>query len=180
MSYKENEVAVLEKEGFFSDDPADSGGATKYGITESTARAFGYTGSMRDLPLPLAKQIYRQRFWDVLHLDEIDVLCPRLASEMFDTSVNCGPGFAGLSLQRCLNVLNRGGSDYADVTADSRVGRLTLHVLACFLRVRGEKGVIVLLRMMNALQGERYVHLAEQRMKDERFVFGWYLSRVVI
>ncbi|KKM08171.1 hypothetical protein LCGC14_1726580, partial [marine sediment metagenome] len=40
---------TLGIEGDFSDDPADSGGATKWGITESVARAFGYSGRMQNM-----------------------------------------------------------------------------------------------------------------------------------
>jgi hypothetical protein len=46
---------LLLREGGYSDNAADSGGQTKYGITEEVARAHGYTGAMKDLPLSVAQ-----------------------------------------------------------------------------------------------------------------------------
>lgn len=43
-------------------DPSDKGGETNYGITVATARANGYKGAMRDLPLQTAKDIYRNEY----------------------------------------------------------------------------------------------------------------------
>jgi len=63
---------TLSLEGGYVNDPADPGGPTKYGITEATARAHGYIGDMRDLPLDLAKKIYKESYWDVARLDEVD------------------------------------------------------------------------------------------------------------
>ncbi|MEN9903419.1 MAG: Bordetella virus, partial [Pseudomonadota bacterium] len=59
---------LLGIEGGFSDDPADSGGATRYGITEAVARRHGYTGPMREMPSDLARAIYRADYWDAQQL----------------------------------------------------------------------------------------------------------------
>ena len=49
-----------------------------------------------------------------------------------------------------------------------------------FSAIRSQKGMDVLVVMLNALQGAFYVTLAERREKDERFVFGWFANRVRI
>ena len=43
---------IIEREGngAYTNDPGDSGGPTRWGITEKVAKANGYTGDMRDLP----------------------------------------------------------------------------------------------------------------------------------
>ena len=169
---------TLGIEGDFSDDPADSGGATKWGITEAVARAFGYSGEMQDLPPSLAQLIYRQNYWDLLKLDSVAELSEDIASEMLDTGVNCGIGFAGQSLQRSLTVFNRNGKDYSDLVVDGLIGRMTITAFRAFLDKRGLDGETVLLRALNGLQGTRYIELAEKRVKDERFVYGWFLNRV--
>ena len=46
---------VIAREGDYSDHPADRGGATRFGITEAVARADGYAGPMRRLPLGRAE-----------------------------------------------------------------------------------------------------------------------------
>ena len=81
-------------------------------------------------------------------------------------------------LQRALNALNRGGRDYPDIAVDRRVGPRTLAALAGFLRVRGRTGEGVLLKALDALQGERYVRLAEARPANEAFLYGWLAGRV--
>ncbi|MCD9731087.1 hypothetical protein LVT16_28205, partial [Klebsiella pneumoniae] len=47
---------ILGKEGGYIDHPSDKGGPTRWGITQTTARAHGYTGDMRNLPRETAKQ----------------------------------------------------------------------------------------------------------------------------
>lgn len=169
---------TLGIEGDFSDDPADSGGATKWGITESVARAFGYSGPMQNMSVSLAKSIYRQNYWDLLKLDSVTELSEDIAAEVFDTAVNCGVGFAGKTLQRSLTAFNRNGKDYADLVVDGLVGRMTITALRAFLDKRGLDGETVLLRTLNGLQVSRYIRLVERREKDERYVYGWILNRV--
>ena len=47
-----------------------------------------------------------------------------------------------------------------------------------FLAKRGSRGEIVLVKALDALQGERYLHLAEIRPANEAFVFGWLSERL--
>lgn len=164
----------------FSHHPADSGGATRFGITERLARAFGYVGDMRDLPIQLAVEIYRKNFWELLNLDAVAVLSAPVAMELFDTAVNTKQGFASASLQRCLNIFNREQADYADIDVDGLIGADTLASLSAFLKGRGTDGQAVLVEALNSLQGAYYIELAEQRPKDEAFTFGWFAQRVLL
>lgn len=180
MAFEHALKHTLGIEGEFSDDKADSGGATRWGITEAVARAFGYRGEMKDLPLDFAKDIYRQKYWDLLHLDGVDELSPTIAIELFDTAVNIGPGFAGRALQRILNVMNREQADFQDIAVDGLIGPATITALFQFLGKRTPpKGERVMLAALNALQGAFYIKLAEERPKDEKFTFGWFDQRVV-
>jgi len=167
-------------EGDFSDDPADSGGATRFGITEAVARRHGYTGLMRELPPDTARAIYRADYWDAQSLDAVAILSWRIAFEIFDTGVNMGTSQSGEFLQMALNALNRRATDYDDLEVDGEIGSKTLDALTAYIHRRGKGGETVLLRALNALQGAGYIELAERREKDERFVFGWFLHRVRI
>ena len=92
---------LITHEGGFSNHPDDLGAATMYGVTEVVARAEGYTGAMRDLPLDFAKQVYRKRYWDVCRCDQMpDVL----RYPLFDAAVNSGPGQAIKWLQSAVGV----------------------------------------------------------------------------
>lgn len=173
-------TTTLGLEGGFVDDPRDSGGATRYGITERVARANGYAGSMGELPIAEARRIAKVQYWDTLRLDDVDRLSPAIAKELFDTGYNMGVAAAGRMLQRALNVLNRCGADYSDVTADGVVGPMTIAALRSYLTTRGPAGAAVVLRALNALQGAAYIELAERRAKDETFVYGWLKNRVEI
>lgn len=165
-------------EGDYSDDPKDSGGKTRYGVTEAVARAYGYNGDMRALPFATAREIYRTQWWKLMRLDSVASLSELIALEMFDTGVNRSQAFAVQSIQRALNALNREQADYADVKADGLMGALTLFALGQFLAKRGKPGETVLLRVLNSLQGASYIDIAEHRPKDEAFVYGWFLNRV--
>lgn len=181
MSFEESFAKVVGLEGRYAEHPDDSGGATTYGITERAARAYGYTGLMRDMPLAVAHEIYRARYWDRLHLDEVvNIAGSRVADEVFDTAVNQGATAAGTYLQRSLNALNLKGTAYADVQVDGDIGPMTIAALRAFVRRRGAQGTTVLLRALNALQGAFYIELAERRERDESFVYGWLLNRVTI
>lgn len=169
---------IIEREGGYVDNPNDSGGPTRYGITQIEARRAGYKGDMRDFPLLVARMIHTNRFWHALRLDEIERLSPAIAEELADTGVNQGVHRAAEFLQRSLNVLNRRAEIYGDIKVDAWVGHRTIDALRAYLQARGAEGETVLLRMLNSLQGNFYVELAERREKDEEFVYGWFLNRV--
>lgn len=79
--------ALIGNEGGYSNNPADPGGETMWGVTARVARAYGYMGPMRELPRETAKAIAKKLYWDPLHLDEFD---PRVAFQIFDANYNGG------------------------------------------------------------------------------------------
>jgi lysozyme family protein len=171
--------ALIEREGGYANHPADTGGPTCFGITEAVARAHGYAGSMRQLPRQEAEAIYKRLYWLRPRFDAITARSARVAAELFDTGVNMGPAVAATFLQRALTALNRNGNDYPDLVPDGRIGNATLSTLDAFLAVRGQaSGETVLLRALEALQGERYLRLAERRPANEAFLYGWLANRI--
>ena len=170
---------LIDREGGYVSHPADRGGPTCYGITEAVARAHGYAGLMANLPRDEASAIYRRLYWLRPRFDRIAERAPRIAAELFDTGANMGPAVAATFLQRALTALNRNGRDYADLTPDGRIGPQTLAALDAFLAARGVRGgQTVLLRALEALQGERYLRLAEKRPANEAFLYGWLANRI--
>jgi lysozyme family protein len=169
---------LIAREGGYSNHPADTGGATRWGITERVARAHGYRGDMRAFPRDEAADIYRRLYWLRPSFDRVAEHAPELAAELFDTGVNMGAAVASSFLQRALNALNRGGADFVDIPPDGRIGPATLAALASFIRIRGSQGEKILLKAVEALQGERYLRLAEQRPANEAFLYGWLANRL--
>ena len=92
---------LLGHEGDFSDHEADTGGKTRYGVTEAVAREVGYKGDMRELPLDLAKRIYLERYWKPISADDLP---PGIRYIVFDGAVNSGPAQSARWLQRALGV----------------------------------------------------------------------------
>lgn len=96
---------LLGHEGSFVDHPKDPGGATRWGVTERVARAAGYSGHMRDLPVDLAKAIYRRSYWDAVRADELPAA---LRYAVFDAAVNSSPAQAVKWLQRAVGAADDG------------------------------------------------------------------------
>ena len=154
--------AVIDREGRYVNHPADRGGPTCWGITEAVARAEGY----------------RRLYWLRPGFDRVALRAPAIAAELFDTGVNMGTATATGFLQRALNALNRSARDYPDIAVDRAIGPRTLAALDGFLKARGKRGEVVLLRAIEALQGERYIALAERRPSQEAFLYGWLANRI--
>ncbi|WP_420145986.1 glycoside hydrolase family 108 protein [Sphingobium sp.] len=169
---------VIAREGGYTHHPADRGGPTNMGITEAVARANGYAGIMKEMPRSFAETIYRRLYWERPGYAFVAEMSWPVAAELFDTAVNMGPATANGFLQRALNALNRNQKDYPDLTVDRLIGAHTLAALRAFRMLRGSAGDKVLIRTLNALQGERYVALAEQRPANEAFLYGWLANRI--
>ncbi|MFL1539109.1 glycoside hydrolase family 108 protein [Acinetobacter baumannii] len=172
---------LIKREGGYVNNPADRGGATKYGITQAVARENGYKGNMKDLPLDVAKAIYRKQYWIEPRFDQVNTISSAVAEELLDTGVNCGTGFAKPLLQRALNLLNnQGKAGYADLKVDGVYGSNTLGALKTYLAKRGKEGEKVLVRVLNIMQGQRYIEICERNKSQEQFFYGWISNRVVI
>lgn len=168
---------IIAVEGGYVDDPDDSGGETNFGITEQVARQNGYHGPMTDMPRQVAFDIYADRYWNSLCGDQLVELSESITEEVVDTAVNMGYGRAAKFLQRALNVLNKRGSLYRDITVDGVIGKATISALRAYLNSGNEE---TLVKALNCLQGAYYITLAERREKDERFVYGWFKNRVAL
>ncbi len=170
--------ALMGREGGYVDHPDDRGGPTNWGITLAVARAQGYAGTMREMSRGRAAAIYRRLYWEIPGFDLVAKIAPKIAKELLDTGVNMGPPVAIGFLQRALNALNRREQDYADLVVDRRIGPATLGALEHYITLRKAAGEIVLLKAIEALQGEHYIALAEGRPANENFLYGWIANRI--
>lgn len=170
--------SVLKNEGGYVDHPNDTGGPTHWGITEKTARSYGYTGKMVDFTKEDAYLILEKNYWYQPGFDKVYAIAPVLALELCDTGTNMGPMVGIKWLQRWLNVFNQEEAHYADITVDGKIGPGTLKALSHFLEKRGTEGAGVLVISLNCSQGQRYLELAEGRTANESFVYGWMKGRI--
>lgn len=101
---------LIGNEGGYSNNPADPGGETMYGVTKRVAQANGYQGDMHALTLDAAKAIAKSQYWDKYQCDQFD---SRIGFQVFDAAYN--GGHPAQWLQQA-----------AGVTADGAIGPETI------------------------------------------------------
>ncbi len=145
---------VLREEGGLSEDPADPGGVTKFGIS---ARAHPDL-DIRELTAAEATAIYRLEFWDRFGLDRFS---DWIAPAMLDTFVNVGSGLGPRLFQRSLNSLR---GPVPDLLVDGILGPQTVAASS-----RAEPGALLV-----EFLAQRAEHYALLDGMDRRFGLGWY------
>ncbi len=96
---------LIGHEGRYSNNPADPGGATMWGITVAVARANGYLGDMQMLSQAQAKGIYRTQYWLPIHADQLP---DEVRFDVFDGAVNSGVAQSAKWLQRAVGAIADG------------------------------------------------------------------------
>lgn len=100
---------TLKHEGGYVDHPADPGGATNLGITIGTLSGYlgrpATKGEVKALTSERVKPIYRARYWDAMHGDELPA---GVDFAVYDFGVNSGPSRAIAALQRAVGVADDG------------------------------------------------------------------------
>ena len=115
-------------EGGFSDLAKDPGGATNWGVTESTLSAYrGHACTVADvraLTWAEAEPIYHEVYWPAVLGDQLP---PGVDLITFDAGINCGRGRAVTFLQAALGVEQDG--QLGPVTLAKLAAVSDLHVL---------------------------------------------------
>lgn len=148
---------LLPHEGGYSNNPADKGGATNYGITEATARRHGYQGDMRALPVETAANIYAAEYWPGLE----QVANQAVASKIFDLRVNFGVAGGNRLAQEAANMLVD-----PPTAVDGRWGPDT--VLTINTADPGD-----MLNELATVAAARYQAIVERDPSQETFLRGW-------
>ena len=120
-SYDEALARLLVHEGGYSNHPSDPGGPTNWGITIHDARAHwkkdATAADVRAMPVEVAKQIYRSKYWGAMRCDELP---PGVDYAVFDYGVNSGIGRAGKVLRRLLGLSDQTFAISAEVIAAAK------------------------------------------------------------
>lgn len=112
MNFDEAFHHLLGHEGGYVNHPDDPGGETNWGVTKVVARQHGYEGLMKDMPVAVAKAVYRKSYWDAVQADNLP---PAIRYAVFDAAVNSGVGTSIRWLQQAVGT-----------TADGALGPKTL------------------------------------------------------
>lgn len=166
-------------EGGYVNNPLDNGGPTNFGITQADARAHGYMGDMKDLPIETAQLIYKSDYWNALGLDTCDD--QGIANAMFDAGVNCGVGTAAGWMQEVLNAL--GKNDGVDtplwplVDVDYHFGPASMSALNSCVTISPHYTQVAI-EAFNCLKGASYIHDTEKNAHMRAFFLGWISNRI--
>ncbi|MGI8525268.1 MAG: glycoside hydrolase family 108 protein [Pseudolabrys sp.] len=137
-NYQESLSYLLVSEGGYSNNPADPGGPTKFGITIADYRKFvkpdAGADDIRAMKMDAAKAIYRARYWDAMRCDALPA---GVDYAVFDYGVNSGVSRAGKVLRRCLK-LDDTGAQVNDpvIAAAARANAAMLVMAICDERLR--------------------------------------------
>lgn len=165
---------ILAIEGGYVNNPNDPGGETKYGITKSTARSYGYTGAIKDLPVDLAKRIYKDWYITKPQLDKIINLSPAIGHKVIDAGVNVGTKRSVKWLQVSLNILSKNGTDYDRISEDGSIGPKTLYAFQTLQAKRGKaQSCELLMKLIDMQQSKHYVDI-----NNPTFIIGWLTNRI--
>ena len=111
MSFNDDMIRrVIEREGGdrYTDDPLDQGGATKFGVTQSTLaghrKAAVTKEDVKTMTLDEARDIYKTLYLVGPGIEQIED--PLLRELLFDSAVQHGPGQAIRFLQRAIPLTN--------------------------------------------------------------------------
>ena len=161
---------LMRLEGVDSNDPADAGGQTRFGITagEWLSRHLGHPPKpLSEITIDDARTFYLRFYWDQVGLPALDAVCPLSAWECFEAGVNCGSGTGVKFLQRALNFLAGSG-----LTEDGGLGAKTVSAVRAFVGRGREFGRLLVL----AQNGEQYIYYrgcVERRETSRKFAAGW-------
>jgi lysozyme family protein len=164
QTVRELTIDIIAREGGYVNDPADPGGATKYGVTIHTMRALGLdlTGDgrvtdadVRALTPDLAAEIFER---DYFVRPRIGLLPPDLQPTVYDMYVNAGANAVKI-LQRLLNDLGP-----IDLVEDGALGPLTARAAHKVLAMHPD-----LVDRYGIARRDYYYRLADQRPALRKF-----------
>lgn len=152
---------IIRREGGDKEtnDPSDSGGRTKYGISE---RAHPEAWADGDVTYQEARKIYES----YILAEKFDKLPASLQHQVVDFGVMSGPDTAARLLQQVLGV-----------KVDGEIGPKTLESIEKYPSNRlfnvDVPGIVMLNLAFRDARIMYYASLAKRRPKDLKFLLGW-------
>ena len=142
---------VLEHEGGYVNDPTDTGGETKYGISK---RAYP-DEDIKELTVERAKELYKKDYWDRF---KVESLPDRIRHIFVDMCINMGGGRATKILQEACNSKNS-----YKIDVDGGIGKDTIKAAANVEDFR-----------LRAFRVMFYAELVMKKPEQMKFWVGWF------
>ena len=150
---------ILNAEGGYTNNPADPGGETKFGISK---RSYPHI-DIKSLTVAQAKEIYKNDFWLANKYDQI--ANDFIAEQALDLAVNIGPANANKILQKAYNFLANCANELALLSVDGTIGKNSIAAINSFVSY-GENAIYLV--VIERLAAEYY-----NRLHKPMFVNGW-------
>ncbi len=157
---------LFKNEGGYNNIKEDKGGATNYGISlrfyQNNINANATFEDIKKLTKEQAEDIYFQYFWLKNNYSEINN--QKLASKIFDVSVNMGETIANRFLQQSYNALN-----LQQIKIDGICGLTTINSINnC-----SNENIANMLEYIKILQKHHYLEIVKNRSDQQKFLKGW-------
>jgi lysozyme family protein len=75
---------------------------------------------------------------------------------------------------------NQGKAGFPDLVVDGVYGSTILAALKTYLAERSKGREKVLVRVLNIMQGQRYIEIGERNPMQEQFFYGWIANRILV
>ena len=142
---------VLENEGGYVNDPKDSGGETRWGISKRKYPNL----DIKNLSKTEAIKIYKRDYWDALKLS--DIMADEVALQVFDMAVNSGVRRAALMMQKLFG---------DKLVLDGIIGEKTLFCI-------NMKQPDVLVQHYKWERVKYYMDLCRRKPVMRKFLYSW-------
>ncbi len=158
---------VLKNEGSeYTNDPEDSGHATRWGITqEDLSRFMGHSASeddVRNMTKDTAMMIYQRFYWGPMHMAELNDV--GIATAVFDIGVNRGIvrgiKYAQIACNRC-------SLPTEDLVIDGHIGPKTIAALKYVARAN-------FLHRFHDIVYAGYDSIVANNPSQQVFIKGWH------
>lgn len=146
---------LLKEEGYLSDNPNDSGGLTKFGISQKSYPNL----DIAKITQEEAADIYRNDFYNSLKIEMIKD--EKIAYEVFDYAVNGGITSSAIALQASLHYLG------SKIVIDGEVGLKTISECNSY------KDQSLLLYVLTSFRMHKYFNICDKWPKNLEFFEGW-------
>jgi len=167
-------IRVFGNEGGYQNDKVDSGNWTggKVGVGKQRGTKYGISAAsypkedIKNLTLKRAAELYERDFWTPLHLSEMK--SQGLATEIFDTAVNCGVGTSAVIVSKTINVLN---GESLDLKVAPQINSETIQWINDYTKDRTDR--VLFWFVLNNFQAKRYLELVQRNPKLQKYLAGW-------
>ena len=144
---------VLGHEGGYVNDPSDTGGETKWGVSKRSYPNL----DVKNLTREQAIVIYKRDWWDRYGYEGLP---EGIGGKVFDMAVNMGPKTATIILQNALRELGY------KLIVDGIMGRATI-------AASGTSNKEHLLDKLRLLSVKKYVEIVKDDANKAKFLMGW-------